>query len=51
MPDKAMIKIMDMMKIRMRYPKDIKNHTYFFDMPIYDTDLGTKFIKKLKQLP
>ena len=46
-----MIKIMDMMKIRMRYIKDIRNHTYFFTSPSYETELGTKFISKLKQPP
>ena len=41
-------KIMDMMKIRMRFIKDIKNHAYFFELPNYDTDLGKGFIKKLR---
>ena len=49
MPDHKMLKLMDMMKVRMRYMKDIKNHVYFFKDPDYDTDLGRKFIKKLKQ--
>jgi hypothetical protein len=44
-----MLMIMDMMKIRMRYSKDIQNHTYFFTKPDYRTTLGEKFIKKLKQ--
>ena len=38
---------MDMMKIRMRYIKDIKNHAYFFTDPDYETDLGRRFIVKL----
>ena len=50
-PDHLMLKIMDMMKIRMRYIGDIKNHTYFFTLPDYQTDLGKKFITKLKQGP
>ena len=43
-----MLKIMDMMKIRMRYQRDIKNHAYLFALPDYQTDLGRKFITKLK---
>ena len=50
-PDHLMLKIMDMMKIRMRYMRDIKNHAYFFTDPDYDTELGRKFITKLKQAP
>lgn len=44
-----MLKVMDMMKVRMRYVKDIRNHGYFFAEPDYDTELGRKFIVKLKQ--
>mmetsp|Transcript_25354 Transcript_25354/g.33905 ORF Transcript_25354/g.33905 Transcript_25354/m.33905 type:complete len:83 (-) Transcript_25354:317-565(-) len=51
MPDYLLLKVMDMMKIRMRYVGDIKNHGYFFDAPDYQTDLGRKFIVKLKQAP
>ena len=47
MPDHLMLKVMDMMKVRMRYIRDIKNHTYFFTDPDYETDLGLKFIVKL----
>ena len=49
MPDQLMLKVMDMMKVRMRYVKDIRNHGYFFAEPDYDTELGRKFIVKLKQ--
>lgn len=38
--DEKMLKIMEMMTIRMRYIKDIQNHTYFFTMPDYQTPLG-----------
>ena len=48
MPDHKMLKVMDMMKVRMRYIRDIKNHAYFFTDPNYETDLGRKFIVKLK---
>ena len=51
MPASKMIKVMDMMKIRMRYIKDIRNHAYFFTAPSYDTELGQKFLTKLKQPP
>ena len=47
--DSRMVKIMDMMKVRMRFIKDIRNHAYFFTTPDYDTELGQKFIRKLKQ--
>jgi len=49
MPDHLMLKVMDMMKIRMRYVQDIKNHGYFFTAPSYETTLGREFITKLKQ--
>ena len=51
MPDHLMLKVMDMMKVRMRYVGDIKNHAYFFRDPDYETELGRKFITKLKQPP
>ena len=47
-PDHLMLKVMDMMKVRMRYLQDIKNHTYLFDAPDYETELGRNFISKLK---
>lgn len=47
--DEKMFKIMQMMTIRMRYMSDIKNHTYFFTLPDYQTDLGKNFLLKLKQ--
>ena len=51
MPDNLMLKVMDMMKIRMRYIRDIHNHVYFFTQPNYETELGRKFIVKFKQNP
>lgn len=33
--DTKLVKIMDMMKPRIHYFKDLKNHTYFFEEPIY----------------
>lgn len=33
--DDKMFKIMELMQIRMRYMKDIRNHCYFFIMPDY----------------
>ena len=47
--DDKMFKIMELMQIRMRYMKDIKNHCYFFTMPDYQTELGKNFLLKLKQ--
>ena len=49
MPDHLMLKVMDMMKVRMRYVRDIRNHGYFFALPDYETELGRKFIVRLKQ--
>lgn len=39
-----MIKIMDLMKIRIHFYKDLRNHTYFFTDPSYDTKIATKFL-------
>lgn len=46
--DAKMLKIMDMMAIRLRHLKDVRNHFYFFTMPDYQTDLGRTFLTKLK---
>lgn len=48
MSDRLMLKILDMYTIRLRYLHDIKNHTYLFSEPDYETDLGIKFQKKIK---
>ena len=40
---------MDIMKIRIRFYKDMLNHTYFFTEPYYETEFALKCIKKLKQ--
>lgn len=49
MSDLKMVKVMDMMKKRMRYEADIQNHAYLWTDPDYQTDLGAKFLKKLKR--
>ena len=49
MSDGKMLKVMDMMKIRMRFLSNIKNHAYFFELPEYDTKLGKNFVTKLRQ--
>ena len=49
MNDLKMVKVMDMMKVRMRYEADIKNHAYLWTDPDYRTELGNKFLKKLKR--
>ena len=43
MNDLLMLKIMDMMKVRLRYLHDIKNHGYLFSDPDYSSELGLKF--------
>lgn len=40
--------IMNLMKIRIHFFKDMKNHTYFFVPPIYDSQVAEKFLVKLK---
>ena len=44
-----MRKIMDLMKVRIHFFKDMVNHTYFFTSPIYDSEVAEKFLNKLKQ--
>lgn len=44
-----MRKIMELMKIRIHFFKDMKNHTYFFRPPVYDSAVAEKFLAKLKQ--
>ena len=51
MSEKKMVKVMDMMKIRIRYHRDIQNHKYLFEHPDYTTDLAVKFLRKIKQPP
>ena len=41
-------KIMDLMKIRIHFFKDMNNHTYFFKDPVYSKDISKKFLTKLK---
>jgi len=43
-----MQKIMEMMKIRLRFLSDINNHGYLFIEPDYSTELGIKFQQKIK---
>jgi len=38
MPDSKIVKIMDMMKIRIHFYSDLQNHTYFFEDPDLATD-------------
>jgi glutamyl/glutaminyl-tRNA synthetase len=47
--DTTMIKIMEMMSVRLRYEHEIKNHFYLFGDPDYTNPLGTKFQQKIKQ--
>lgn len=43
-----MRKIMDLMKIRIHFYKDMANHAYFFRDPIYESAIAVKFLSKLK---
>jgi glutamyl-tRNA synthetase len=47
--DKNMLRIMDMMKQRIHFYSDLKNHTYFFVEPLYNTERSAKFQKRLSQ--
>ena len=47
--DPKILSIMDMMKVRIHFYKDLLNHTYFFEEPFYNSEHARKFIKKLKQ--
>jgi len=49
MEDQKMLKIMNLMKIRIHFFKDMAKHTYFFTDPVYDTQTAEKFLSKLKQ--
>jgi hypothetical protein len=40
---------MEMMKIRLRFLSDVKNHGYLFTDPDYTTELGQKFLGNLKR--
>jgi hypothetical protein len=44
-----MRKIMNLMKIRIHFFKDMKNHAYFFRSPLYESSVAEKFLVKLKQ--
>jgi len=37
------------MKIRIHFYSDLLNHTYFWEMPDYNTPHGQKFLRKLHQ--
>lgn len=49
MSDAKITKVMNTMKIRLRYLSDIKNHGYLWSEPDYSTELGLKFQKKIKR--
>ena len=39
---------MELMRVRIHFFKDMKNHTYFFRDPLYDSSVAEKFLVKLK---
>lgn len=47
--DTKLCKIMDMMKTRIHFYRDLTNHSYFFQQPQYDTSRAKKFFKRLRQ--
>ena len=48
MNEVKMKKIMDLMKIRIHFYKDMLNHTYFFAEPDYEGEISEKMVRKLK---
>ena len=44
-----MLLIMDTMKQRVHFYKDLLKHTYFFEEPLYNNPQAEKFLKKLSQ--
>lgn len=44
-----MRKIMDMMKVRIHFYKDMNQHKYFFEEPDYADKESQKFLQRLKQ--
>ena len=49
MSQSKMNNIINIMKNRIHFFKDMKYHTYFFTDPIYETEIAVKFLSKLKQ--
>ena len=39
---------METMNIRIHFFKDMRNHTYFFTYPTYDSAVAEKLLDKLK---
>ncbi len=44
-----MSKIMNLMKIRIHFFKEMVHHSYLFTSPLYDSSVAEKFLSKLKQ--
>lgn len=43
-----MRKIMDLMKVRIHYFKDMEKHLYFWKEPEYNNKMAFRFLRKLK---
>lgn len=46
--DEKMGKIMDLMKVRIHFFRDMAQHQYFFVKPVYESEIAEKFFTKLK---
>jgi shikimate kinase len=44
-----MLKIKDLMRVRIHFYKDMANHAYFFTDPQYKSDIAEKLLQKIKQ--
>ena len=49
MSKEKMTRVMDMMKVRIRFHSEIQNHKYLFEDPDFKTDLAKTFLAKIKQ--
>jgi len=49
MDNERMLLIMDNMKTRLKFIREIRNHSYFFTQPNYETKLVSEFKKKCEK--
>ena len=49
MDSEKMTRVMDMMKVRIRFHTEIQNHKYLLEDPDFQTELAKKFLGKITQ--
>jgi len=47
--EEKMLKIKELMRVRIHFYRDMVNHAYFFTEPVYQTAIADKFLEKIKQ--